>query len=496
MTDAELLRTYAETRSDAAFAELLRRHLPLVYSAAMRRLAGDAHRAKDVSQLVFLALARNAARLATHAEITAWLYATTRNVAVDVVRSERRREVWQQEAHAMDEIIRDPEPDWAAVRPELDDAMDRLNPREREAVLLRFFGGHPFREIGRSLQISEDAARMRVDRGLERLRALLAAKGIRSSAAALGALLAHEASASPLPAELASSIAARAAESSVSSGLFGKLIIMTTTQKIAAVAAVAGLLVVGAGVREIQAARAASTSAAEARFAADRTNDRAESLSREVEAARQPTTMAASAGRFGITGAMESVQSIERDKFRLYATLEWRERLGWSMPLLERAGASESQIADYAALVSGEMTNEVLDRGGVRTVADVERFLSAQWSEKVRALLGEEKYARLSALSAAERTLTQFSEYMERIELPLEQRQLSRLFEVLAGDASLRTAEGRFDWTQVYSASVPILSPTQLAAWQRWNNLTVFRRNLQEMMQRRAESAAAATEPR
>ena len=55
--DAELIRRYAEQRSEAAFAELVRRHLGLVYSAALRRLGGDAHGAADVAQVVFVKLA-------------------------------------------------------------------------------------------------------------------------------------------------------------------------------------------------------------------------------------------------------------------------------------------------------------------------------------------------------------------------------------------------------------------------------------------------------
>jgi RNA polymerase sigma factor (sigma-70 family) len=85
--DATLLRDYAIDREQAAFAHLVERHLPLVYSAALRRLAGDAHRAHDVAQVVFCALARDARKLADHADLTGWLYTATRNAVVDVARS-------------------------------------------------------------------------------------------------------------------------------------------------------------------------------------------------------------------------------------------------------------------------------------------------------------------------------------------------------------------------------------------------------------------------
>src|SRR5260221_107403 len=90
--DAELIRRYAEEQSEGAFSELVQRHVPLVYSAALRHLAGDAHAAADVTQLVFTALARQAPSLVHCRVLPGWLYATTRNVAVDYIRSYHRRQ--------------------------------------------------------------------------------------------------------------------------------------------------------------------------------------------------------------------------------------------------------------------------------------------------------------------------------------------------------------------------------------------------------------------
>src|SRR6185369_9502659 len=104
MTDSELLRQYATERSEAAFATLVDRHLPLVYSAAVRRLNGDTHRASDVAQAVFAELARDAARLAGHPVLTGWLYTATRNTSIDLARAEKRRRVREQQAHAMNII--------------------------------------------------------------------------------------------------------------------------------------------------------------------------------------------------------------------------------------------------------------------------------------------------------------------------------------------------------------------------------------------------------
>lgn len=206
--DATLLRNYAQGRSEEAFAELVRRHLPLVYSAALRRTDGDAHRARDVAQIVFTELAREAARLARHAALVAWLYTVTRHAAIDLMRTERRRRQREERAGLTDAIVRSVETpvDWERLRPVLDEAMDEMDERDREAVLLRFFANQPFAAIASALRTSEDAARKRVDRALDKLGVLLSRRGITSTGAALALLLAREVSVA-VPAGMAASVA-------------------------------------------------------------------------------------------------------------------------------------------------------------------------------------------------------------------------------------------------------------------------------------------------
>lgn len=189
--DAELLRRYVKERSDAAFAELVQRHLALVYSTALRQLNGDVHAAEDVAQTVFIALARKAAALTAYRSLAGWLYLSAHHAATQIIRSERRRQVREQEAHTMQDfsLRLESNPDWEQVRPVLDDAVRELGHADREAVLLRYFEGRPFAEIGSALKVSEDAARMRVERALEKLRFLLGRRGIVSTAAALGTIL-------------------------------------------------------------------------------------------------------------------------------------------------------------------------------------------------------------------------------------------------------------------------------------------------------------------
>jgi RNA polymerase sigma factor (sigma-70 family) len=193
--DAELLRQYAAQRSEAAFTELIRRQVDLVYSAALRLMNGDVHRAQDVTQQVFSELARQAKRLTRHPALAGWLYTTTRLMALRAIRTEQRRTAREQEANAMNELLREPGPqqDWKHLGPVLEAAMHELGEKDRLAVLLRFFQDKSLKEVGLALGLSENAARMRVERALDKLRAQLARKGVTSTAAALAALLAGNA---------------------------------------------------------------------------------------------------------------------------------------------------------------------------------------------------------------------------------------------------------------------------------------------------------------
>ncbi len=208
--DTELLRLYVEQRSEAAFASLVQRHVDLVYSSALRQ-TGRHHRAQEVTQRVFSDLARKAATLVRHPVLPAWLHRACRLSALDLLRRERRREGYEVAADA-DPALAAPAEDtvaWRDLGPVLDEAINGLSGPDRQAVLLRFFSGRGFADIGRELQLSENAARMKVVRALDKLRDRLARRGITSTASALGAALAAQ-SVAAAPAGLARSVATAA----------------------------------------------------------------------------------------------------------------------------------------------------------------------------------------------------------------------------------------------------------------------------------------------
>ncbi len=217
--DAELLRRYARDRSDAAFAALVQRHTALVYSAALRQVGGDRALAQDISQSVFIDLARKAHALADRPLLASWLYTSTRFAALKALRGRHRRHLREQEAYAMQALENDSlsAADWDKLRPLLDSALCNLAEHDRAPILLRYFEGQPYAAMGQKLGIPENSARMRAERALEKLRLALSSQGITSTAAALGLALSTRAVAAP-PAGLATTLATTALAKSAALG--------------------------------------------------------------------------------------------------------------------------------------------------------------------------------------------------------------------------------------------------------------------------------------
>lgn len=250
--DAELLQRFAQNGDQAAFTLLVARHANLVYSVALRRLSGDAHLAQDVTQSVFNDTARKARALATHRILSSWLYTSTCYTAAKAVRGEQRRRKRERESSIMQDVLNHSEADaeWNRLRPVLDQAMQELKAEDREALLLRFFEAKNFSEVGRHLRLSENAARMRVDRALEKLRAKLAPFGITSTAAALGGTLGLHA-VSAAPASLVSLVTTAAVSSTAATGGLS-LLQWLALHKAVAVSSAALLTVTTAGLHREQ----------------------------------------------------------------------------------------------------------------------------------------------------------------------------------------------------------------------------------------------------
>src|SRR5882724_2260286 len=207
-TDNQLLESYSRHGSERAFRELVERRINLVHSAALRESGGEVSLADDITQAVFTELARNAAALARHPALSGWLYTCVRRITANVRRAEHRRQRREQEAFTMNQLLSSDPTDnlWQQVRPVLDDVMHELNEEDRTAVVLRFFEGRSLKEVGLALGLTENAARMRVERSLEKLRSLLAQRGVTSTCSALIAVLAAGA-VMTVPASLASTMA-------------------------------------------------------------------------------------------------------------------------------------------------------------------------------------------------------------------------------------------------------------------------------------------------
>ncbi|HEY0549069.1 MAG TPA: sigma-70 family RNA polymerase sigma factor, partial [Verrucomicrobiae bacterium] len=198
-SDSELLTAYCEDGCEAAFKILLERHVGLVYSAGLRQVR-DAQLAEDVTQAVFGVLARKARSLRSRTILSGWLFRTTRFIAARAVRNEQRRRAREQEAALMETLHLEAETEnpWIEISPCLDAALADLKETDRNAILLRFFEKRDYKQLGRALGLSDDAAQKRVARALEKLRDFLTRHGIALSVAALaGALTENAVQAAP-----------------------------------------------------------------------------------------------------------------------------------------------------------------------------------------------------------------------------------------------------------------------------------------------------------
>jgi RNA polymerase sigma factor (sigma-70 family) len=249
--DMALVREYAQSNSEQAFATLVSQHINLVYSVALRQVR-DPNLAEEITQAVFILLARKARSLSPKKTLSGWLCRTARYVSDRALRTERRRHFREQEAQ-MQSTLNEPDSDaWQHIAPLLDEALNCLGTKEHDAVVLRFFEGKELKEVGAAMGTTEDGARMRVNRGLDNLRKFFTKKGATLSVATIaGAVSAHSVQAAPVG--LAKSVTAlavakgAAASGSVLTLVKGALKIMAWKNTQTAVVSIGLLLAVGGG---------------------------------------------------------------------------------------------------------------------------------------------------------------------------------------------------------------------------------------------------------
>jgi RNA polymerase sigma factor (sigma-70 family) len=255
--DMELVREFAARRSDAAFETLVSRHLNLVYSVALRQVR-DPHLAQEVAQAVFIILARKAGSLGPKTILSGWLFRAAQYASADALKTQRRRQHREQEAY-MQSILNcgcdassqpTNEEAWTQIAPLLDAAMLRLGEKDRNAIVLRFFENKNLREVGAALGASEDPARVRINRALEKLRKFFTKRGVMLSATVIAtAVSANSVQAAPIG--LAATISAATVKSSAVAAstltlVKGALKLMAWTKlKTAAVIGIAALFTAG-----------------------------------------------------------------------------------------------------------------------------------------------------------------------------------------------------------------------------------------------------------
>jgi RNA polymerase sigma factor (sigma-70 family) len=197
--DIVLLCEYVDSNSESAFAGIVQRHINLVYSVALR-FTNNSGDAQDVTQAVFIILAKKAAGLHPKTILTGWLYETARFTAMNFLTNKNRRQAREQEAY-MQSALNDAETEtiWPQILPLLENAMSRLNENDRTLVALRFFENRNLAETAAVLGINEWAARKRLERVLEKLRAWFSKRGVNSTTERIaGAISANSVHATPI----------------------------------------------------------------------------------------------------------------------------------------------------------------------------------------------------------------------------------------------------------------------------------------------------------
>lgn len=485
--DIELLRRYAKTNAQDAFAELVTQRLSIVYAVALRRVGGDVHSAKDVAQRVFTQLARQAPALCAHPALDGWLFKTTHYVAANYVRSETRRRRREKKALIMTELSHEEASifDDRKVRLLLDEALMELGEKDREAVVLRFFSGLGFGELGDRLNLTEDGARCRVNRALEKLQSLLCKRGITSTSAVLGtALVTHATGA--VPPGLAASIsnAALAAAVGGSGTTFLTLLAMSKLKLAAATCAV----VVGGGIwllplrnpeesdtRTLEAPQARQRGEGEVYGLYGRSSvpltdtslrSQLELRSLEQSRAASPESPATAENR------MSREQIAKYDRYG-----DFFSQRGLSDEKSARLVELLIQRDEVRADLQTAVRLQQLD-GGADGIDDLRRKLYRPITDEMEDILGTDGYREFreyEGTSAYRMAIVRpVSEVLQEAGVPISDTQSARLIALLAAhnqpvrrNSSDVTKEASIDWDAVSAKAAEFMSPSQMSVLER-----------------------------
>ncbi|MFT3780999.1 MAG: sigma-70 family RNA polymerase sigma factor [Nibricoccus sp.] len=485
--DTELLRRYVEEGSQEAFAELVERRIGLVYSVGLRRTS-DPVRAEEIAQEVFTDLARKAASLSRHATVVGWLHRSAYYAAAIHVRAERNRIARETEAYNMGKIFADdaPQADWDELRPVLDEVLNELNERDREAVLLRYFDNRPFGDIGSQLRLSENAARMRVERALDKLHALLARRGIKSTSTAVGLLVAQQATAATAPVGLAATTSAAAlasANAAATSVLAGALQFMAATKTSVAVTSLVLIGSAGLLLNESKASRSLDAEIAAAQRQQEPLNIKLATLRTRVNDAEASAARARAAADAAKADRADELKKAQDDMTaRLTLGTAWLARHPEIKELVVRE-LKTRRATEYERLFKVlALTPAQIDRfldlicrasGGILTTPDNQPLMydlggdPKTTKEELRSLLGEEGFKRYQAYASEMsglQTVTQLGGMLAATAEPLSPSQGERLLTLLSENKTVKMWNGRnhYDWEEIFRGAQTFLSEQQL----------------------------------
>jgi RNA polymerase sigma factor (sigma-70 family) len=327
------LQQYVRTGSSEAFGQIVRMHADAVYSQSLRQLR-DPALAEEVTQRVFILLAKKAGRISQNTVLAGWLFNTTRHCGADLRRAQIRRRKHEQQAmifRAQTQAAPSDNPH-ADAEPLLNNALTKLGRRDRDAILLRYFHGQSLREVGTTMGISEDAAKQRVSRAVEKLRAWFAGEGLVVPSGMIAAWLGE--AVKPAPAHVALNIRIAPLSKPMSMwGLLGSKVaagVMLGTMTIAAAAVGVKAIADGGALPAVTADQAAPATGATQATPIDTLRKLSAALHRDDRSAidscltddgTDPDMAALVRSHFHFTGAWAHLLAEERNVFKRDDTL-------------------------------------------------------------------------------------------------------------------------------------------------------------------------------